>query len=515
VNESAVRGPHSGPYDYTGRRVTVMGLGRFGGGLGAVQFLLERGARVSVTDLRSPQELQESLSQIDASRLETLALGQHPEAMFTDTDLLVVNPAVRRNHPLIALARSHGIPTTSEIGLFWRHQQGRIVGVTGSNGKSTTTALIHHLLTTAGERTWLGGNLGGSLLPEVEKIAPQDWVVLELSSFMLADLNEQRVSPQVAVVTNFAPNHLDWHPDLDDYRHAKQAILRWQSAGDVAVLNADDADVRTWTTMGAVRWFSDGGLVGFGTEVSGSLILCREDPHRKATDALMHGEASSPSAPHPRPLSPEYRGEGRTSDASRSPDCHFDLSDGFQPPGRHNRWNAAAAIAAVRVIGISDKAIRAGLKTFRSLPHRLELVAEARGRRFYNDSLATTPESAVCALEAFADPIVLLAGGYDKKVDLHSFAEAISRRAKAVVLMGQTAAELDCHLRDLGSTVPRMIAGNFARAMETALAVSAPGDAILLSPGCASFDWFRNFADRGEQFRRRAGEWADDVGTPT
>ena len=444
-----------------------MGLGRFGGGLGAVQFLMNRGARVRITDLRSPEDLAETLALLDLSRLETLALGSHPEHLFTDSDLVVVNPAVRRDHPRLELVRQHGIPLTSEMNLFWTHQPGRVIGVTGSNGKSTTTALIHHLLQQAGNRVWLGGNLGGSLLPHVDEIAPADWVVLELSSFMLADLDHLRASPHLAVVTSFAPNHLDWHPDLADYRRAKQTILRWQSQADFAVLNADDPDVRTWPTPAQIRWFGESPLPGPGTQVVGNTL-----------------ELQMP--------------EG----ASR-----FDLGTGFSLPGRHNRWNAAAAVSAARALGISDEQIRTGLATFRGLPHRLQLVAEGKGRRFYNDSLATTPESALCALEAFDAPVLLLAGGYDKQVDLTAFAQGISERAKGVTLLGQTAPRLEELLDQAGARLPRHRATSLADAFRWVVDHSAEGDVVLLSPACASFDWFKNFADRGEQFTGLARGW--------
>jgi len=447
-----------------------MGLGRFGGGLGAVQFLLSRGARVCVTDQRTRDDLADSLAQIDSSRLETLALGTHPEELFTGADLIVVNPAVRRDHPRLELARSRGIPLTSEMNLFWTHQRGRIVGVTGSNGKSTTTALIHHLLETQGKRVWLGGNLGGSLLPRVDEIAEEDWVVLELSSFMLADLDRLQRSPHLAVVTSFAPNHLDWHPDLADYRRAKQTILRWQGPGDIAVLNADDPDVRAWPTAAGVRWFGESPLPGSGARVvDHSLESCTPD------------------------------GTSR-----------FDLVAGFTLPGRHNRWNAAAAVAAAEVLGVPEDRIRAGLATFQGLPHRLQFVAEGRGRRFYNDSLATTPESALCALEAFDAPVLLLAGGYDKQVDLKAFAEGIARRAKGVALLGQTAPKLEELLSQLGADVLRYRAESLEDAFRWVVERSAAGDVVLLSPACASFDWFKNFADRGRQFSALAQAWCSD-----
>ena len=458
-----------------------MGLGRFGGGLGAVKFLLDRGARVTVTDLRPEAQLADTLKEIDASQLVRLQCGGHTDADFAEAQLMVVNPAVKPSCPWLKKARERGIPRTSEMNLFWQHNRGRVIGVTGSNGKSTTTALIAHLLKTAGRTVHLGGNIGGSLLPIVDSIQPTDWVVLELSSFQLADLDRIEASPEIAVVTNFAPNHLDWHPDLDDYRRAKQTILRWQTADSTAVLNGDDADVREWSTRGRVCPF--GSPVGHVSYV----------PDSRQTGTLK----TCPTA---------------------------NLLDLLPLPGEHNRMNAEAAICAVLAAGVERESLAEGLKSFRGLPHRLEFVGEVAGRRFYNDSLATTPESAICALKAFPGRVLLLAGGYDKQVDLRTFAHEAADRATAIAWMGQTAETLEALALQVSGTAlaagfddrphrsrrlapcrsqeqARRVTHSLKEAFDWLWEQSQPGDTILLSPACASFDWFLNFADRGEQFR--------------
>ncbi|MFQ5731409.1 MAG: Mur ligase family protein, partial [Planctomycetaceae bacterium] len=225
--------------DFADCRVTVMGLGRFGGGVGAVQFLQRRGAAVTVTDVLPAEDLAESLAQIDVDALEALHVGGHVEKDFHAADAIVVNPAVRRNHPMLRVARDAGVPLTSEMNLFWRLRQGPVIGVTGSNGKSTTAALVHSILQADGWSVRLGGNIGGSLLPVVDEIGPNDWTVVELSSFQLHELDRIPSSPEVAVVTNFAPNHLDWHGGLDEYCEAKQTIVRWQCPDGISVLNGD------------------------------------------------------------------------------------------------------------------------------------------------------------------------------------------------------------------------------------------------------------------------------------
>ncbi len=469
--------------DYRNLPVTVMGLGRFGGGLGAVKFLLDRGAKVTVTDLRPEAQLADTLKEFDASQLVRLHCGGHTDADFAEAQLLVVNPAVKPNCPWLAKARERGIPRTSEMNLFWQHNRGRVIGVTGSNGKSTTTALIAHLLKTSGRTVHLGGNLGGSLLPIVDSIEPTDWVVLELSSFQLDDLDRIEASPEIAVVTNFAPNHLDWHPDLDDYRRAKQTILRWQTPESTAVLNGDDADVREWPTHGRV-WV-------FGSDV-------------RHVSYLSGSEFSSVGF-SPRLLMVDMSAWAK---AHATNTCLLDL---FPLPGDHNRMNAAAAISATLAAGVERGSLAEGLRTFRGLPHRLEFVGEVAGRRFYNDSLATTPESAICALKAFPGRVLLLAGGYDKRVDLGEFAREAAVRASAVAWMGQTAERLHAlatreiegldRLTSAARCSSQRITHSLREAFDWLWEQSQPGDTILLSPACASFDWFLNFADRGEQFR--------------
>ncbi len=455
--------------DYRHLRVLVMGLGSFGGGLGVVRFLADRGANITVTDTRPAEKLSDALAELrDVPGLQ-FRLGGHDEADFRRAELIVVNPAVRRDNPYLGIARAAAVPLTSEMNLFWQWNPAPVVAVTGSNGKSTTTALIHSILQHSsilkhsGRRAWLGGNIGVSLLPQVGQIHPDDVVVLELSSFQLTDLDRLHVSPTVSVITNFAPNHLDWHESLDHYRWAKQTMLRWQAPTDVTILNADDADCCQWQTTARRLLF---GLRDAGE----SGVFAGEN--RRAIVRLPGQEQN------------------------------FPISEWLRLPGRHNLANALAATCAALQFGTDLEAVRQGLEQYQPLPHRLQWVADVDGRSFYNDSLATTPESAIVALEAFEAPVILLAGGYDKQVDLSPLAQTIARRAKAVALMGQTAGALRVLIaEDNGSrclTSPEL--SSFRQALEWAVAQSAPGDVILLSPGCASYDWFRNFADRGRQF---------------
>jgi len=455
-------------FELKSKRVTVMGLGRFGGGVGAVKFLVDRGARVTVTDLLDEADLAESLAALDGYKLQSLHLGGHRKADFSDADLVVVSPAVPPDNPYVEIARYHGVPLTGETGLFWRFNRGRIIGVTGTNGKSTTAAMVHAILNAVGFNSWLGGNIGRSLLPDVDSITPNDWVVLELSSFQLHDLDSLPSSPDVAIVTNCVPNHLDWHGSVDEYRHAKQAILRWQTPEALSILNQDDEGVAGWSTYGKRLWFGTADLGRPGVfAVSDGMLFRDEDQERT-----------------------------------------FPLADWLQLPGKHNLQNAMAAACAVMAIGVPESAVKEGLATFAPLPHRLEQVAEINGRRFFNDSLATTPESVVVALASLADPVILMAGGYDKQVDLSLMADAIADRTKAVALMGQTAADLGDLLAKRCPSHLMRECRSFDEAFGWACSLSSPGDVVLLSPGCASYDWFPNFAARGERFAELAKDWS-------
>ena len=465
---------------YKGMNATVMGLGRFAGGVAAARFLTQHGAVVTVTDLRSAEELADSLELLSDLPIARLALGSHPEDVLVDCQLLVVNPAVRPDHPLVSLARSRQIVVTTEIELFLRHNAASVIAVTGSNGKSTTTALIHHLLLHANPdfqgRIWLGGNIGISLLDQVQSIQPHDIVVLELSSFQLHLLREKRFRPSIAVLTNFSPNHLDWHGSVAEYRRAKQVIFDAQTSDDAAIIPDDThcenrANDSAWRVRGGRLQF---GLTDHGDDgafLEGGMLILRS-----------HG----------------------FEDAIR-----FMVPP--QLPGQHNQLNIAAAACAAWLAGADSTQFSAALQTFRPLPHRLQLVAEHAGRQFWNDSIATTPESAIMALHVFPGRIILLAGGYDKGQNLAAFAVEIKSRVAAVVIMGQTAPNLYQLLTNEPSKLQIRIATDFRAAFRSAVAFSQPGDIVLLSPGCASYGWFQDFRERGDLFSALARDWSPDT----
>lgn len=421
--------------ELAGKRVTVMGLGRFGGGVGVTRWLVSQGADVLVTDLQPAEKLAEPIADIQDllhRGSAQLRLGEHNVSDFTTCDLVIANPAVPKpwENRFIRSAIAAGIPVTTEIRLLTeRINRRKTIGITGSAGKSTTTAMIHHLLAKSGHRAHLGGNIGGSLLNELDQIRADDWIVLELSSAMLHWLGEgvgyseaKGWSPHIAVLTNINPNHIDWHGSFEHYRESKNNIFKHQ--------RHDEGDCQI-------------------TE-----------------ESLDHQSSPIP----------------------------------LRIPGAHNQVNARMALIAVeRALRMPARLGRALLVDFAGLPHRLQLVGESDGLRFYNDSKSTTPQATVLAVQAFDDPsrIHLIAGGYDKGSDLIPIAE-LSTRIAGLYTIGKT-----------GKIMADRARGGHSRYCETleaaideAMHRMRRGDVLLLSPGCASWDQFINFEQRGEEFVR-------------
>ncbi len=455
--------------DLQGQRVLVMGLGLFGGGVGAVRYLHGQGARVAVTDLRPAGELAESLEALEGLPVRFM-LGGHDEEDFRRADLIVANPGVPRSSPFLQAAEAAGVPVTTEICLFVTRCAAPIVGVTGSSGKTTTTALLGTMLRRARPDTLVGGNIGGSLLDRLGDIRPDTPVVLELSSFQLDRLGDLPWSPQVAVVTNFAPNHLDVHGSLEAYRHAKRQIVVHQRADDWAVLNGDDAEVIGWADAG------EGRCLPFGLE-SGLArgVFVREGEIRHLS-----------------------RGAERTICAA----CDLRL------PGRHNLANALAACAGALCRGIGEGDIAEALRCFSGVEHRLERVGEIGGVSFYNDSIATSPDRTRVALEALAGEIVLIAGGYDKGLGFDRLGPAIGHKVSDLILLGKTADAIAASVPGEAPTrIHRVV--SLEEAVERAAGLARPGSAVLFSPASASYDMFRNFDERGCLFKTLVATFAE------
>jgi UDP-N-acetylmuramoylalanine--D-glutamate ligase len=451
---------------FAGKHITIMGVGFFGGTIGLAKYLVTQGAQVTLTDLKSAEELGDSVAALAGLPIR-LVLGKHEHADFTDADLVFASPAVPEASPYLVAARAHGVPIDTEMNLFMRLCRGTIVGVTGSNGKTTTTSLIGAILRAANPRTQIGGNIGRSLLPEVAMIEPDDPVVLELSSFQLEDLAEVGRSPHIALLLNLSPNHLDRHGNMEAYIAAKMQIFAYQGANDVAVLNADDPLVRPIASQvrSQPRTFSLEHPVDDGAYLDGDRIL------------LTHGRVATEV-------------------------CH---RQDIPLLGHHNVANVLAAVTATDVLGVPPAIARRAIRAFPGVEHRLEFVRELRGVRFYNDSIATSPAATLAALAAIREPIWLIAGGYDKGLSFQALAEAIVQRVKGVFLIGKTAAEI-AHgietVRGVETGSPTIShCCNLREAVLAANAVARAGEVVLLSPACASYDQFRNFVERGRLFK--------------
>jgi UDP-N-acetylmuramoylalanine--D-glutamate ligase len=456
-------------YPYRGIRVTIMGLGLFGGGVGAARFFAERGAQVTVTDKRSEQVLNSSIESL-ADLPVRFVLGRHDEADFTSADVVVVNPGVPDDSSFVKLAREAGVRIEREMNLLFKLTPNNPkLAITGSNGKSTTTALLGEMVRLSDARALVGGNLGRSLLCDTANLEPGAPLVLELSSFMLEGMRELQESPHIAVVTNLSPNHLDRHRTLENYYNAKKAILEFQGPDDVAVLNADDPEVANWGayTSGRVIWFSlRGEPEGDAAFVDGHQLVVRLGGQEEVVA----------------------------------------VRDMLRLPGRHNTANALAAAAAALACGVQPWQVAEALATFGGLPHRLEMVARtARNVAFYNDSIATTPESVICALDSFHGPITLIAGGSDKGTPFDALGEAVARKVRRLILLGVTAPRIEEAVRRAGEklgTLPEIRrVGSLEEATSLSCLGTEPGEVVLLSPACASFDMFRNFEERGNRFR--------------
>lgn len=429
--------------DIRNKRVTIAGLGRFGGNIAAARWLVDQGAHVLITDQSPAEKLSESLAQLDGLPVE-YRLGEHREVDFTSADLIVASPAVPPANRYLAAARHAGAPITTEIALFIERCPATIFGVTGTKGKSTTAALLGEMLKTR-FTTFVGGNIGRSLLPELPHIGKKDVVVLELSSFMLHYLREMKWSPHVAVVTMVAADHLDWHGTREAYVEAKRVVVEFQRPDDYAVLNNECPAAAHFKTAGKV--------VPFGLR------------DRK----------------------------------------QFELTI----PGEHNQLNAQAALAAAQIVGVSWEDAQAAIRNFPGLPHRLALVHEAEGVRYFDDSIATIPEAAVAALGAFpSKKVIQIVGGYDKGLPFTAMCAALVERAKAVLCIGHTGEQIARLLQESQFVGAAAIyrCGDLATAMNVAKGIAAAGDVVLLSTGCASYDQFTNFQERGALFASLARE---------
>lgn len=442
--------------ELAGKWVLVVGAGK--SGLSAARFLLARGAKVTLTDARDAKELH--LVCDDALQGLRLALGAYPD-VTEGWDFVVTSPGVPPDIAPLAGARKAGIPVIGEFELATQHAQSPVVAITGTNGKTTTTALCGQIFRDAGYKTLVAGNIGVPLTSEVDGFGPDGVIVAEVSSFQLETATT--FHPQVAVILNITPDHLDRHGTMEKYVQAKAAIFANQKPGDWTVLNFDEPYTASLAglTRGRVIFFSRKHNLDRGVFVCKGMIVFR--------DGQREWELMAASA--------------------------------LSLPGNHNLENALAAGAAAWVMGVPLESMAKTLTSFPGVPHRLELVAEIGGVRYINDSKGTNPDASIKALEAYAQPIVLIAGGRNKGNSFADFARLIREKVRVMIVLGESAGEISQAAREAGFT-DIIKAPDLESAVRLAYGEARLGEIVLLSPACASWDMFRSYEERGDLFRQ-------------
>jgi UDP-N-acetylmuramoylalanine--D-glutamate ligase len=443
-----------GSIELRGKRVLVVGLARTG--VATALFCARHNARVTASESRTEGELGEVPVKLREAGVQ-LELEGHTEKTFLAQDLIVPSPGVPADDPLLLAARAKGITVWSEIELAYRFLEGRLIGITGSNGKTTTTTLIHHILKAASFETLLAGNVGTPLISVIGETTAKTVAVVELSSFQLELI--ERFRPDIGVLLNLTPDHLDRHKTLDAYVAAKARMFENQTELDAAVLNADDPLTgRFATKKPQVFWFSRKQRVSEGACLQDDEIFVA---HKGKQEFVMKREDI--------PL-----------------------------VGAHNLENVLAAVMAARLAGVDASTIAATVKNFAGVEHRLEFVAEVRGVRYYNDSKATNVDSTLKALDAFPGRVLIILGGKDKGSDYTVLQQALREKAIVALLIGAAAEKIESQIR---GSVPLKRAETLMRAVEIASEVARPGDVVLLAPACASFDQFENYEQRGRVFK--------------
>lgn len=452
--------------DYQGKRVLILGAARQGQAL--ARWLARHGARVTLNDLRPLDDMRAAQAALSDVEVEWV-LGGHPLELLERVDLLCLSGGIPLSLPIVQEAMRRGIPLSNDTQIFLETAPCKTIGITGSAGKTTTTALVGEMAKLAfPNRVYIGGNIGDPLINYVDAMKAEDLAILEVSSFQL---DQMTVSTDIAAVLNITPNHLDRHGTMEAYTAAKARLLDFQKPGSIAVLGRDDA-----------------GSWGLRSRVKGKLLAFSLSPLEEGLDgayfdngllALRDGHAYVPLL----------------------------LREKIQLRGDHNVSNALAAFAIGHAAGFPLDAMLTAAEEFRGVPHRLEFVREYRGARWYNDSIATAPERTMAAIRSFDEPIVLLLGGRDKNLPWDELAELVHRRVDHVILFGEAAEKIEAALGPTsGRTRTQVRCAGLREAVEKAAQVAEAGSVVLLSPGGTSFDEFSDFAERGERFKTWALE---------
>jgi UDP-N-acetylmuramoylalanine--D-glutamate ligase len=440
-----------------GKKVLVVGLGK--SGLAAAVFLRRRGAQVTVSDVRSAEALAKDIPALIDEGIAVEA-GGHGLLTFRRQDLIIVSPGVPIDTPELAQVSKFGLPVIGELELAAHYLRGNVLAITGSNGKTTTTTLCGEILKAGKLPTQVGGNIGVPVISLVEDSRDDGWSVLEVSSFQLETTYE--FHPQIAVILNITPDHLDRHGTLENYQAAKERIFARQTAEDVLVLNADDEVTKSAAARAKSRiiWFSRTKVVSQGAFEQDGVILFRATEQGGAEPVLKVAEI---------PLK-----------------------------GAHNVENVLAAVCAARLAGVDAETIRTAIMNFQAVEHRLEFVATLNGVDYYNDSKATNVDASMKAIAAFPGGIHLILGGKDKNSDYRQMRPLLKERVKAVYTIGAAAEKIYTHIE---GTVPVVSAGTLEEAIARAAGAAQPGEIVLLAPACSSFDQFENYEHRGRVFK--------------
>ena len=447
-------------YNVAGKNITVIGIGI--SNLPLIKYLVSLGANVTACDRRSAEDLGENYTELEKLGVK-FNLGDGYLNNLSG-DMIFKTPGMRYDVPELLKAKENGSIVTSEMEVFFEVCPSHIIAVTGSDGKTTTTTLIHKMMTDAGYKTWLGGNIGNPLLTDTEKMKENDWVILELSSFQL---HTMRKSPEIAVITNISPNHLDMHKDYKEYIDAKKNIMLYQNEGDTLIVNADNqvtADIGK-SANGAVKYFSRNGMAD--VYLDGNIIK------RGIVEIL-------------------------------------NIKD-IKIPGMHNVENYMAAIAAVSGLVSKDVIVNVA-KTFGGVEHRIELVRTLDGVKYYNSSIDSSPNRTINTLRVFPNKVIMIAGGKDKGIPYDEIGPALVEHVKVLILIGATSDKiqeaLDAEINKTGNgkDIEVIRATSYENAVNTARSKAHDGDVVLLSPASTSFDMFRNFEERGNLFKKIVNE---------
>lgn len=447
-------------YNVAGKNITVIGIGI--SNLPLIKYLVSLGANVTACDRRSAEDLGENYTELEKLGVK-FNLGDGYLNNLSG-NMIFKTPGMRYDVPELLKAKENGSIVTSEMEVFFEVCPSHIIAVTGSDGKTTTTTLIHKMMTDAGYKTWLGGNIGNPLLTDTEKMKENDWVILELSSFQL---HTMRKSPEIAVITNISPNHLDMHKDYKEYIDAKKNIMLYQNEGDTLIVNADNqvtADIGK-SANGAVKYFSRNGMAD--VYLDGNIIK------RGIVEIL-------------------------------------NIKD-IKIPGMHNVENYMAAIAAVSGL-VSKEVIVNVAKTFGGVEHRIELVRTLDGVKYYNSSIDSSPNRTINTLRVFPNKVIMIAGGKDKGIPYDEIGPALAEHVKVLILIGATSDKiqeaLDAEINKTGNgkDIEVIRATSYEDAVNTARSKAHDGDVVLLSPASTSFDMFRNFEERGNLFKKIVNE---------